>query len=163
MSTLRKLILLIFLLFLAIGAVFPFVGKALADQEKPIMNPIKKPYPEENIIVQNNAVLGNTTHYYSEPSERVWVIVTGYSSDPMETDDTPFITASGTFVREGIIAANFLPFGTKVKIPALFGEEIFVVEDRMNPRKKYQVDIWFPTKEEAIHFGAHRTYIEVLD
>lgn len=162
MSTLRKLIISVLLLFLTIGAVFPFVGRAFADQEKPLMNSIQAP-PEEDIIVQNSAVLGNTSHYYSEPSERFWVIVTGYSSDPLETDNTPFITASGTFVREGIIAANFLPFGTKVRIPSLFGNEIFVVEDRMNPRKKYQVDVWFPTKEEAIHFGAHRTYIEVLE
>ena len=45
----------------------------------------------------------------------VWV--TAYSSDPKQTDNSPFITASNRRVRDGIIAANFLPFGTEVKIP----------------------------------------------
>lgn len=90
------------------------------------------------------------------------VIVTAYSSTPEETDSTPFITASGKLVREGIIATNILPMGTKVRIPELFGNKIFVVEDRMHPRKKYVVDIWFPTKKEAINFGAKRAFIEVL-
>ena len=39
--------------------------------------------------------------------------VTAYSSTPEETDDTPFVTASGTSVRDGVIATNFLEFGTK--------------------------------------------------
>jgi len=163
MSIFRKLILGIFLLFVSIGAALPFIGGALADEERPVMNFTEMPQKEENIVVQNNTVLSNAAHYYSEPSAKIFVVVTGYSSDPLETDDTPFITASGTFVREGVIAANFLPFGTKIRIPSLFGDEIFVVEDRMNPRKKFQIDVWFPTKEEAINFGVHKTYIEVLE
>ncbi|MCD6410753.1 3D domain-containing protein [bacterium] len=163
MSIFRKAIFGIFLLFIVIGAALPFIGRALADEEKPIMNSIKTLPKEENIVVQNNTVLSNTAHYYNKPTAKISVVVTGYSSDPLETDDTPFITASGTFVREGVIATNFLPFGTKIRIPSLFGEEIFVVEDRMNPRKKFQIDVWFPTKEEAINFGVHKTYIEVLE
>ena len=91
----------------------------------------------------------------------VWV--TAYSSTPEETDDTPFITAANTPVRDGVIAANFLPFGTKVKIPSLFGDKIFVVEDRMHPRKTNNVDIWMSTKDEALQFGAHKTEIAVLN
>ncbi len=95
--------------------------------------------------------------------QRLKVIVTGYSSSIDETDSTPFITASGTYVREGVVANNLLPFGTKIKIPELFGEKIFVVEDRLNPKKGYyHVDVWFPSKEEALNFGAHLTYIEIL-
>ena len=66
-------------------------------------------------------------------------------------------------MREGVVACNFLPFGTKIRIPKLFGDEVFVVEDRMHPRKKYQVDVWFPSREEALQFGAHLTYIEILE
>lgn len=91
----------------------------------------------------------------------VWV--TAYSSAPEETDDTPFITAQGTPVRDGIIAANFLSFGTKVKIPELFGDRIFIVEDRMHSRKKNFVDIWMPTKQEAKEFGIYQTEIVALD
>ncbi len=91
------------------------------------------------------------------------VISTGYSSSIDQTDSTPFITASGTQVRDGIVAANFLPFGTKIRMPALYGDKVFVVEDRMHPRKRYQVDIWFPSRQEALNFGAKTTYIEVLE
>src|SRR3989338_7593532 len=38
----------------------------------------------------------------------VSVVVTAYSSTTWQTDDSPLITASGTNVREGIVAANFL-------------------------------------------------------
>lgn len=92
---------------------------------------------------------------------RVWV--TAYSSTPEETDDTPFLTAKGTAVRDGIIAANFLPFGTEVLIPAIFGNRVFIVEDRMHLRKKNFVDIWMPTKEAAEEFGIARTEIVVLN
>lgn len=94
---------------------------------------------------------------------RVRVVVTAYSSTPEQTDDTPFITAAGTYVREGIVAANFLPMGTKIKLPDLYGDRVFVVEDRMHPRKNYMVDIWFPDYRQAKEFGAKLTYIEVLE
>lgn len=96
--------------------------------------------------------------------QRMVVTITAYSSSLWETDDTPYWTASGTFVREGIVANNFLPFGTKIKIPDLFGEKVFVVEDRMNPRcSDFQVDIWFPEHRQALNFGKKITYIEILN
>ena len=98
-----------------------------------------------------------------QQAKNIAVIVTAYSSTPEETDDTPHITASGTPVREGIVAANFLPIGTKIKIPVLYGDKIFVVEDRMHPRKVYQVDIWFSDTIEALEFGARQTFIEVVE
>lgn len=94
---------------------------------------------------------------------RIRVVVTAYSSTPEQTDSTPFITAAGTQVREGIVAANFLPIGTKIKLPDLYGDKIFVVEDRMHPRKHYMVDIWFADYSEAKNFGAKNTYVEVLE
>ncbi len=93
--------------------------------------------------------------------KEVWV--TAYSSTPEETDDTPFTTASGTDVHKGIIATNFLSFGTQVKIPELFGDRIFVVEDRMHRRKTDFIDIWMPTKEEAKEFGIARAKIMVIN
>lgn len=91
------------------------------------------------------------------------VIVTAYSSTPDQTDDTPFITASGNWVRDGIVATNLLPMGTKIKIPEVYGDRIFVVDDRMHPRKSVHVDIWFSTYKEAKNFGVKRTHIEVLE
>lgn len=90
------------------------------------------------------------------------VFITAYSSSPDETDDTPFITALGTWVRDGIVAANFLPFGTKIKIPDVFGDKIFIVEDRMHERKNNFIDIWMPSKEKALSFGIIKTRIKIL-
>ena len=94
-------------------------------------------------------------------TRKVWL--TAYSSDPNETDDTPFTTASGSHVRVGIVATNLYPFGTKIMIPSLFGDSIFVVEDRMHSRKKNNVDIWMPSKRAALRFGASYAEIVVLD
>lgn len=88
------------------------------------------------------------------------IMVTAYSSTPDQTDSTPFITASGTFVRDGILAANFLPFETRVRFPKAFGEKVFIVEDRM--KKNDVVDIWFPTREEARAFGVQHLKMEIL-
>lgn len=88
-----------------------------------------------------------------EPEIKI-VIVTAYSSTPDQTDENPLITASGVYVRDGIIAANFLAFGTKVKFPTIYEDKIFVVEDRM--KNNHQVDIWFPTREQALEFGVKR-------
>lgn len=90
------------------------------------------------------------------------VVMTGYSSTPDQTDDTPFTTASGKQVRDGIVAANFLKFGTRIKIPELFGDKIFVVEDRMHSRFSNRVDIWFPKRSQAIKFGKREVEILVL-
>ena len=92
-----------------------------------------------------------------------YIPVTAYTSHPWETDSTPFTTASGVKVRDGIIAANFLPFGTLVRFPDYFGNKVFEVQDRMNPRYYYQADIWMPNKEEAKAFGRKILKIEILE
>jgi len=90
------------------------------------------------------------------------VEITGYSSTADQTDDSPFITASNTHVADGIVAANFLPFGTHIQIPKLFGNKIFRVEDRMHRRFNGRVDIWFSSRAEAEVFGLHKTEIVIL-
>lgn len=95
-------------------------------------------------------------------SNKRLVIITAYSSAVEETDASPFITASGTYVRDGIIAANFLKIGTQVKIPALYGDKVFVVEDRMAKKNSHKVDIWMPSKSEALQFGVKKAEIVVL-
>ncbi|PIT93469.1 hypothetical protein COU00_04125 [Candidatus Falkowbacteria bacterium CG10_big_fil_rev_8_21_14_0_10_43_11] len=92
--------------------------------------------------------------------------VTAYNSEPGQTDDSPCITANGFNVCEhGVedtIAANFLKFGTKVKIPELFGDKIFIVRDRMNPRYQERVDVWMMVKAEAKSFGVKRAKLQVI-
>jgi 3D (Asp-Asp-Asp) domain-containing protein len=95
------------------------------------------------------------------PAYTITVTATAYNSLPNQTDDTPFITASGTTVRHGVLAANFLPIGTRVKIPEIYGDDIFIVEDRMNPRYHQRVDIWMEDYSDAIQFGVRNIDIEV--
>ena len=90
------------------------------------------------------------------------VTLTAYSSTVDQTDDTPFIAASGKHVYDGMIAANFLPFGTKVKIPALFGDKVFTVHDRMNRRYTERVDVWFAETQDALKFGIRTAEIVIL-
>ena len=92
----------------------------------------------------------------------VAVIITGYSSTVDQTDDTPYITAWNTQTRLGVVAANWLPFGTNIRIPELFGDRIFTVEDRMHRRNSHKLDIWFQSREEALRFGVKRARVEIL-
>ena len=113
---------------------------------------------------------GNSLLSVSNPNnplksvQKIKVLVTAYSSTPDQTDSDPFITASGSFVKEGTVANNLLPFGTKIMIPEIYGDKVFTVEDRMHWRKGYyHLDIWFPEYWQAKDFGAKRAYIEILE
>ncbi len=110
---------------------------------------------------QNRESTARVAPYVVKETREIWV--TAYSSTPEETDDTPFITASGSAVREGVVATNLLPFGTKVLIPEYFGERVFVVEDRMHSRKTNNLDIWMASKQEARKFGISQTKVVVLE
>ncbi len=131
-------------------------------------------------LVQKNALLAQSNHEEAEaikkegpkefigPKEntrivtkkKMRVLATAYSSTVDQCDSTPFITANGTHVYDGTLAANFLKFGTKVRFPALYGDKIFTVEDRM--RSNTKVDLWFPTRQEAVNFGARVIEMEIL-
>ena len=65
-------------------------------------------------------------------------------------------------MRDGIVATNFLPKGTLVRFPEEFGDKTFVVEDRMNSRYHFRMDIWMADKQEAIQFGAKYLKMEIL-
>lgn len=100
--------------------------------------------------------------------KQVAVVATAYSSSVEETDSDPCTTANGFNVcknnQENVIAANFLPFGTRVRFPDLYGERIFTVHDRMNSRYgKGRIDIWMKTKNSARTFGVKRMKMEIIE
>lgn len=97
---------------------------------------------------------------YLAPGMAVRVLASAYSSTADQTDGNPFITASGSHVHPGTIAANFLPFGSQVRI----GNNLYTVEDRLNARYngKYIVDVWFPSRGEALQFGVRVVEIEIV-
>lgn len=70
-------------------------------------------------------------------------------------------TASGEFVREGIIAADpkVLPIGTRVAIRGM-GE--YVVKDTGRLIKGKRIDIWMPSRRQALQFGRRKVYLTVL-
>lgn len=105
-----------------------------------------------------------TEHAYrfSDTPKTLLVTVTAYSSTPDQTDDSPFIMASGNRVYDGAIAANFLPMGTKVILPELYGGKVFTVEDRTHRRFSDRVDIWMETEEEALQFGIRQVAVKIL-
>ncbi|MCX6720298.1 MAG: 3D domain-containing protein [Candidatus Staskawiczbacteria bacterium] len=111
--------------------------------------------------VAKNTNVGESTQ---KVVKTIQSVMTAYSSTPDQTDDTPFITASGKRVADGIIANNGLPFGTKVRIPKLFGDKIFIVQDRMNRRMgSSRFDIWMPDRQSALNFGVKKVDIEVIE
>ncbi len=117
-------------------------------------------------IYQETTLLPLTSPILREDSEkikRIKVLVTAYSSSVWETQGDPFITASGNKVRDGIVANNKYPFGTKVRFPEIYGDKIFIVEDRMHSRKgPYQFDIWMDSYEKAKNFGAKIVEAEIF-
>ena len=88
------------------------------------------------------------------------VMSTAYSSTVDQTDGDPFTTASGTRVHPGTLAANFLPFGTTVRI----GNQLYNVEDRLNARYngKYIIDVWQPTRQAARQYGVKIVEMEIV-
>ena len=64
--------------------------------------------------------------YSSEQAIRsMSVASTAYTSDPAETDSSPFTTANGSQVRDGIVAANFLPFRNSHPYSGIFRRQSF--------------------------------------
>lgn len=126
------------------------------------LNYINTGAPE--LIAQNYLTLKNCSEETSEVKKPkiIKTLITAYSSSVDETDGTPFITASGSYVRSGIVAANFLPFGARIQLPEIFGEQVFIVEDRLHEKNSDRIDIWLPSKKEALEFGVKISEIEIL-
>ena len=102
-----------------------------------------------------------TTYEKTDQIVIINAIVTMYTSDPRETDDTPTITASGELVRPGTIACPaFLPFGTKIEING----QRYTCADRMAKRYRHgnYFDIWGPNKQIALEHGRQEMEVKVI-
>lgn len=106
-----------------------------------------------------------------KPTRTILAVMTAYSSEVAQTDATPCIPADWKYDlcehyekygEQNTIAANFLPMGTKVRFPDLYGDKVFVVRDRMNARYGMgRGDIWMPTRAEAVQFGVRKVTMEI--
>lgn len=92
-----------------------------------------------------------------EVGSLVTAMVSAYTSRVEETDNDPFTAASGVRTHLGMIAANWLPMGTRVLIEG----QVYTVEDRMHSRYNdtRRIDIWMEHPELAQHFGVR--YMEI--
>jgi 3D (Asp-Asp-Asp) domain-containing protein len=158
----KLVILLVFMLFFDF---FLFSMPALASEAEDEAN-----IGEEGVINDNiNQTLNNNLPEDNGLTVKSTSLrtITAYNSEPGQTDDSPCITANGfNLCEHGIedtVAANFLPFGAKVRIPELYGDRVFIVRDRMNSKHYDKVDIWMTEKADARNFGVQTAIIEVLE
>lgn len=99
-----------------------------------------------------------------ETKKKIWVTATAYSSTPWQTDNTPCITATGYDVcnkTKNIMAVSqdlvrSLGYHKQVKLPSLYGDEIFYIEDTMNARFVNRIDIHHDSTKDAREFGLKR-------
>lgn len=151
-----------------IGTYVFFPAMANAD-----MAPKQDSMNHKTVALMMNAMENETKSFgtlpvseEAKPRKTYKVPMTAYTSDPAQTDDTPCITASGMDVcvrdQEDIVAANFLPLGTRVRIPELYGDRIFTVQDRMNARYDKRMDFWMKDIKQAKKFGLKYATVEVF-
>ncbi len=162
-------------------------GEALPKESSPKMavlssleKELKELPPKNDITLYDSALLLKSPPTYHKPqvlatekeevvARKVMAKISAYAPlDPnaregMCFSGNPAITASGTYAREGIVATNMFPFGTRIRIPSVFGNRVFVVEDTMSSIRNNTVDIFFVSQRDAINFGTTRAYVEILN
>lgn len=115
----------------------------------------------------------------TEETTDIIVTMTAYSSTTDQTDDTPFTTSTQQPVRLGIVAvsrdllAGDLPYGTTLRVIETYGEPdtcgawdvtmILEVQDTMHRRKQQQIDLWLPSRDEALAWGYCQARVEILE
>ncbi len=123
----------------------------------------------EDLSIQPSAIIESEKSLDSQVKVKSvsYRIITAYNSEISQTDGSPCLTANGfnlcQYGIEDTIAANFLPFGAKIRVPELFGDKIFIVRDRMHSRHYNKVDIWMANRNDAIQFGVKSAKIEILE
>lgn len=122
-------------------------------------------------IQQLQSQVGRTT---TRTGRSAILRATAYNSMPGQTDSTPFITATGTRTRPGVVALSrdmlrMFPYGTRITIQdlsgrsgGLFNGRVFIVEDTMAAYKTGSIDIWMSSYGDAIRFGARQVRITAL-
>ncbi len=181
----NKIIILAFLFCLLMNIII-FPGQALAGSDKEDSNflifnlssDISEYYQDNILKIINPEVLFFNNKEINQNrlpensdliiSNSKTIVFTAYNSEVGQCDNSPCITANGFNVckhgAEDTIAMNGVKFGTKVRIPELFGDKVFVVRDRMNSRyDSGRADIWMVSKTDAKNFGVKIAKAEFLE
>ena len=157
---------LVVILSFFVNTLLPQIVEAQPSYFSAISNIFAKDSQEDAVLVNSFPDMDE-----AEPRRVVLAVMTAYSSEAAQTDNTPCIPADSSYNlcehyeqdgEQNTIATNFLPMGTKVRFPDLYGDKIFIVRDRMNARYgNGRGDIWMPTKAEAKIFGVKRVKMEI--
>lgn len=168
----KKMVILLVLVFLFDVLLFPMpvLANDLVENSGFNIEMEETNLSQENSLNKENIALSEPNRLPENDSWQVkWsgsYTMTAYNSEVGQCDNSPCITANGFNVCdhgiEDTIAANFLPFGAKVRIPELYGDQVFIVRDKMNKRYTDRVDIWMIEKQDARQFGVKFAKIEVL-
>ena len=162
LKTAKRLILAIIIVLIFDFVLFP--APVLASEDADLANNQEIPIIDEVLPIINN-ILPNSESL--EVSYETYRTISAYNSEINQTDSEPCITASGFDLcangQEDSVAANWLPFGTRIRIPELFGDRVFIVRDRMNKKYSNRLDIWMLEKADAKKFGVRVALIEILD
>jgi 3D (Asp-Asp-Asp) domain-containing protein len=167
LKVIRKIVLILVIIVVFDFFLFPFPALA-SEKSFDVSEELISASNIANIIEEEAPLL-----YANFPENKELAIkwsghyvVTAYNSEERQCDSTPCITASGFDVCEhGIedtVAANFLEFGTKIRMPEIFGDRIFVVRDRMSEKYSDMIDIWMINEADARQFGRQSVKIEIL-
>ena len=117
------------------------------------------------ILILSSLAIGGLHFKYE--SNKLWKITAYCSCEKCCGIFADGITASGKRVFKGIVANNWLEFGTKVEIEGL---GIYIVEDRGSKKyfgtkqeRRKAIDIYFDTHEEAKRFGVKYLRVKIKE
>lgn len=82
--------------------------------------------------------------------------ITAYTNSPKETEGDPNVTASGSTVKVGGVAASRdiikkYGYGTKIFIKPL--NKTYEINDTMSSRWKNRIDVFMYDRQKALQFG----------
>lgn len=117
------------------------------------------------VILALGAILFSCTRRDEVYAAEAWKI-TAYCACQKCCGKSDGITASGQKAHYGVVAGNWLKFGTKVKIEGL---GVFTVQDRgakslFGSKSNHikHLDVFLPTHKQALSFGVKFLEVEVL-
>ncbi len=122
---------------------------------------VVKRWTEEKIIRQPTPYkfLAGPPEYTGKYIKSFIVLVTAYSPEDPGVND---ITATGDKVRKGVVAVDprLIPLRSKLYVEG-YGESVAL--DTGGWIKGYHIDVFFPTKEEALKWGVKYKRIYILE
>lgn len=145
---------------------------ARAQQGRPTTDTSRTPKPSET-TTQPTLLTNLTELTLDAPAETPLMGVFAVRNAEPSPNAVPFIatayslkgrTASGEYVRPGIVAADprVLPLGSVVKVHAGQYSGVYHVKDTGGRVRGRRIDIYMPSTRDAVRFGRRTVRVEVI-